>query len=134
MTKRDDVGETGQMRNFGLIMAAACALIAVWPTLSRAQPPRAWVLVVSGLWVLLALAAPTRLRPLWRMWMRFGTALNWINTRIILGFIFFGLLTPLALVMRRIGRDPFRRQFEPGVDTYRLKRTPRPSSHLRLPF
>src|SRR5438105_4241668 len=66
------------------------------------------------LFAIAALVAPRALRGIYRLWMRIGEALAWINTRIILTLIFFLVVTPTGLVMRLFGRppiDPRRRRF-----------------------
>jgi hypothetical protein len=62
--------------------------------------------------------------------MTVGEVLGWINTRIILGGIFYLLFTPLGLCMRLRGKDPMRRTFSPEAESYRVVRQSRPSSHL----
>jgi hypothetical protein len=67
--------------------------------------------------------------------MTIGHALGWVNTRLLLGLVFYGLITPMGLVRRfLLGRDPMRRQFEPEADTYRVPRQPRPATHLKQQF
>jgi hypothetical protein len=57
-----------------------------------------------------------------------------INTRILLSVLFYGLFTPIALIMRLRGKDPMRRAPRPELDTYRIVRTPRDASHMRHQF
>jgi hypothetical protein len=66
--------------------------------------------------------------------MAIGEILGWINTRILLGLIFYGIFTPLGLLMRLRGQDPMRRTLTPEADTYRVVRQPRPSSHMQHQF
>jgi hypothetical protein len=66
--------------------------------------------------------------------MRLGEVLGWINTRVILGAIFFLLFTPLGLYMRLRGKDPMRRTLAPEAESYRVVRQPRSSSHMRHQF
>jgi hypothetical protein len=66
--------------------------------------------------------------------MAVGDVLGWVNTRLVLGLIFFGLITPMALVLRLAKRDPMRRAFDPGATTYRVRRQPRPGAHLLRQF
>ena len=63
-----------------------------------------------------------------------GHALGWVNTRIILGIVFYGLLTPMGLAMRLFGKDSMQRQFVQEAHTYRVMRNPRPRSHLMRQF
>jgi hypothetical protein len=126
--------ETKQLRSFGLIVGGIFAVISLWPSLIRGQEVRLWTLVVAVLLIVPALVLPRSLKLFYRLWMTLGQVLGWINTRIILGVIFYGLFTPMGLVMRLLGKDPMRRRFEADVDSYRLVCQPRPSSHMTRQF
>jgi hypothetical protein len=84
--------------------------------------------------MVLALVWPHSLERVYRLWMAVGEVLGWINTRLILGVLFYGLFTPLGLLMRLRGKDPMRRALAPEAETYRVRRQPRPSSHMRHQF
>ena len=127
--------EIQQLRTFGLIVGGIFALISLWPVLFHGNDVRGWALILVGLLVIPALVLPRSLGPVFRLWMAVGHALGWINTRIALGGIFYGLFTPIGLVQRfLLGKDPMRRRFEPTADSYRVWRQPRSSSHLRRQF
>jgi hypothetical protein len=100
----------------------------------RGQPFRLWSLILGGTLLVLALAWPRSLTHVYRYWMTVGEVLGWINTRLILGGIFYLLFTPLGLSMRLRGRDPMRRTLSPEVESYRVARQPRPSSHMQHQF
>lgn len=122
--------DTKQLRSFGLIVGGIFAVIGLWPALVRGEEPRLWVLLLAGLLLVPALAVPRVLQPIYRIWMAIGHILGWINTRIILGVIFYAIFTPVAQAMRLMGKDPMRRRFEPEVDTYRVMRQSRPRDHM----
>ncbi len=122
--------ETKQYRSFGLLVGGIFSLIGLWPAIFRNQNPRLWVILLAGLLVLPAAIAPSSLAPVHRIWMAVGESLGWINTRIILGVVFYGLLTPVGVVLRLMGKDPMHRRFDPNTDTYRVARQPRPGSHM----
>jgi hypothetical protein len=126
--------DTKQLRNFGLMVGGIFGAIGLWPTIIRGENPRLWAVALAVVLVLPALVLPRSLGPVYRIWMALANALNWINTRIILGAIFYGLVTPMGLAMRRLGHDPMRRRFEPSVDTYRVVPHPRPGSHMMRQF
>lgn len=121
--------KTTRLRSFGLIVGGIGAGIGVWPVLWRGQP-RLWALLLGGMLIALGVAAPRRLTPVYRLWMLLGAALGWLNTRLILGVLFYGLFTPMGLLMRLRGYDPMRRRLTPEADTYRVVRQPRPASHM----
>jgi hypothetical protein len=123
-----------RLRSFGLTVGGIFALIGLWPVLWRGQPPRLWGVVLAVVLVLPALLRPSSLTWGYRIWMALGEALGWVNTRIILGMVFYGLFTPIGLLRRYKGHDPMQRQWDAQAETYRTRRTPRPSSHMTRQF
>jgi Saxitoxin biosynthesis operon protein SxtJ len=119
-----------QLRSFGFTVGGIFALIAVWPLIIRAEDPRWWAVVVAGCLLVPAAVFPKSLTWVYKGWMALGHVLGWINTRIILGFIFYFVVTPIGIVRRWLGKDPMGRRLRPDLDSYRLARTPRPPSHL----
>jgi len=133
MGKGKTVGPA-QLRSFGLIVTGIFAVIAFWPPLFHGEDARIWALMVSALLAVTALALPASLRPIYKVWMRVGSVLGRVNTRIILSLGFYGVFTPMGTVMRLLGKDPLRRKFDPDVTTYRIPRSPRPGSHMQKQF
>jgi hypothetical protein len=123
-----------QLRHFGFLVGGIFGVIGLWPLLWRQQSPRAWALVLAVLLVLPALVAPRALTPVYRLWMALGEVLAWINTRIILGVVFYGVVTPIGFVMRLLGHDPMRRRFERAGESYRVRCVPRPATHMMRQF
>ena len=126
--------EKKQLRHFGLIVGGIFALIGIWPGVFRAQGPRLWALALAGALVIPALVLPRSLRHVYRLWMAAGEVLAWVNTRIILSVVFYGLVTPMGVVMRSLGRDPMQRRLEPGTSTYRVLKSARLSGHMTRQF
>ena len=126
--------KTKQQRSFGLTVGGIFAIIGLWPVLFHGQDPRLWAVVLAALLIIPALVFLKSLDLPYRGWMAVGQALGWINTRIILGIIFYGVVTPIGLVIRLLGKDPMHRRFEPESDTYRVVRKPRSTSHMERQF
>jgi Saxitoxin biosynthesis operon protein SxtJ len=82
----------------------------------------------------LALIWPSSLTQVYRLWMTVGAGLGWLNTRLILGGLFYALFTPMGVVMRLRGQDPMRRTWVPEAESYRVVRQPRPATHMRHQF
>jgi hypothetical protein len=125
---------TKHLRSFGCMVGGIFALMGLWPAVWRGQPLRLWSLILGGLLLLLGLAWPRSLTHVYRLWMRVGEVLGWINTRLILGAIFYLLFTPLGLYMRLRGQDPMRRTLAPEAESYRVERQSRPAAHMRHQF
>lgn len=109
------------LRKFGFIVGGGLTLLAAisW------YRGHYWVPVVmwsaGGVLLLLALVLPRALGPFEKAWMTFGTALGWINTRIILTLLFALIVTPLGAVMR-LFHDPLDRKLEKKDSSYWLPR------------
>ena len=123
------------LRRFGLVTGAIVVglfgLIPPW-LLDRAYPIWPWV-VSSLLWGG-ALLYPAALRPVYRIWMRIGLVLGWINTWLILGVVYFAVVLPMGIAMRIYGRDPMARRFDATIGSYRVKSTNPPKDNLTRPF
>ena len=126
--------EKKQLRHFGLIVGGIFGVIGFWPMVFRGEGPRLWALAVAVALAVPAVVLPRSLARVHRVWMALGETLGWINTRILLALVFYGIVTPMAIVMRLLGRDPMRRRFEPGVETYRVLKPSRPGSHMTRQF
>lgn len=123
-----------QLRSFGLIVGAIFALIGVSPIVFHGQGARMWAIVVAVFLAAPAMLYPRGLLPVFRVWMAIGHALGWINTRILLTIVFFGIFTPGALFMRLFRKDPLQRRYDPYAGSYRIPRTFRHAEHMRRQF
>ncbi len=123
------------LRSFGLttgvIVAGFFGLFLPW-LLDHAMPLWPWVL--CGVLVLWALIAPVSLRPVYKAWMRFGLLMSRITTPIILGILFFGLITPVAFVLGLLKQDPMSRKLDSQLNSYRVKSRPLKKHNLEKPF
>ena len=122
-----------QLRKFGLMVGGIFCAIGLWPAIIR-QNPRLWALAVGVLLLIPALIVPRSLGPVYRVWMMVGEILGWINTRILLGVVFYGLITPMGLIRRRFGDNAMHRAFGPGVESYRVVKRPRSGAHMTRQF
>ncbi|WP_447602500.1 SxtJ family membrane protein [Nitrospira sp. Nam80] len=123
-----------ELRNFGLIVGGIFLIIGMWPLVWRGEGMRLWALGLGGVLVTLGLLLPAALAPVFKVWMKVGHVLGWINTRVILGILFYGLITPMGVVMRLFGWDAMRRVLVRDAHTYRVVRQPRPKSHMTRQF
>lgn len=110
-------------RSFGIVFSAVFALIALWPVFLGGRA-HWWAAAGCGAFLLAALAFPDVLAPLNRVWLRFGLLLHRVVSPLVLGFMFFMVLTPTGLVMRALGKTPLRLGFDRRIDTYWIDRRP----------
>ena len=123
-----------EIRSFGLIFSLLVVLIfaGLMPWLFN-QSMSVWPFVVSTVTALLALLAPSALRPLHSLFIKLGTLLGFINTRILLFIIFFSLFLPVSIIMWLLRRDILGRK--PSTDdSYRKLSQPRPRDHFERPY
>src|SRR5918996_5661343 len=121
--------ETKKLRSFGFLVGGIFALLGLWP-LVFGKEARLWAVIPAAILISLAFLLPKSLGPIYRVWMKIGHVLGWINTRIILGVVFYGMFVPMGFIMRLRGKDPMRRRYEPDANTYRVPRQPRDASHM----
>ncbi|MBT3401824.1 MAG: hypothetical protein HN420_17765, partial [Rhodospirillaceae bacterium] len=72
----------------------------------------------------IAFLRPGLLAPLNRLWTRFGLLLHRIVNPIVMGFLFYLTVTPMALIMRALGKDLLRLKRDPEAKSYWIERTP----------
>ena len=123
-----------ELRQFGLLVGGIFTIIGLWPFVIRNEPLRLWAIGPGGLLIVLGAIMPQVLAPIHKGWMKVGHILGWINTRILLGIVFYGLVTPIGMVFRLMGKDSMRQVFAKDSPTYRVLRTPRPRSHMKFQF
>ena len=104
--------EVKQLRSFGLTVGGVFLFIGLWPLVWRGEGVRLWAVIPAAALIPLGLILPGVLAPLYKGWMAVGHVLGWINTRIILGVLYYGLVVPMGLVMKLLGRDPMRRAWK----------------------
>lgn len=95
-------------RKFGIFFSAVFGVAAAYFTITSSSKTFLVFLVLSILFLVTSLVKADLLLPLNKLWMRLGLLLGAIVSPIVMGVIFFGLFTPMSLVMRLIGRDELR--------------------------
>jgi hypothetical protein len=84
--------------------------------------------------MLWALISPKTLNPVYRLWMKFGLFMGVINSKIILGVVFYVMMAPMGLIKRLFGSDAMQRQLDPDLSTYRVASKVRPRESMERPF
>ena len=78
-------------------------------------------------------AAPMALQPVYKAWMRFGLTLNKITTPVILGLVFYLMITPTGLIRRLISKDSLARVFD-DTKSYRVQSKRAPAENMEKPY
>ena len=99
-----DEVKLGSNRSFGIVFFIVFVLIAIYPIINQGEL-RIWSLIISLFFLVLGLFNSKILTPLNKLWFKFGLFLGKIISPIIMGIIFFVVVTPIGLVMRLLGKD-----------------------------
>ncbi len=116
--------KTPTNRKFGLFFASVFALISGYVAFIGFSVYQVfgW-LIISAMVGLVSVSAPALLSPFNKAWMLLGDLMGKVISPLVLGMIFFVLITPLALITRIFGRDELRLK-KPKINTYWIDRTP----------
>jgi Saxitoxin biosynthesis operon protein SxtJ len=113
------------LRTFGRLLIPFVALFgAVVGWRAGSSGPAAAVWVVGGAVALVYLAAPAARRPVFLGWTYATYPIGWAISQVVLGIVYFGVLTPIGLILRRLGRDPLERGFDGTAPSYWVEREP----------
>ena len=91
-------------RSFGIVFFIVFLLIALYPLL-KDNDLRTWSLVISFIFLILGLTNSKILTPLNRLWFKFGLLLGKFISPLIMGIIFFIVVTPIGIIMRLLKKD-----------------------------
>ena len=94
-------------QNFGFVFFIFFLVIALWPVLNENEI-RLWSLLISIIFFILGIINSKFLTPLNKLWFRFGIFLGNFISPIVMGFIFFLVVTPTGLIMKLFGKDILR--------------------------
>ena len=100
-----------QLREFGLLIGFGFPIIIGWiiPAISG-HIFRIWSLWIGLPLLILGIMKPSFLTYPYKVWMAIGLALGWVNSRLILGLVYFIILQPIAIVMKIFGYDPLKKK------------------------
>ena len=91
-------------RSFGLVFFAIFLIISIWPLLDD-KDIRIWSLIVSLIFLILGILNSNLLKPFNKIWFKFGMFLGNIVSPIIIGLVYFLVVTPTGFLMRFLGKD-----------------------------
>jgi hypothetical protein len=118
-------------RSFGLIIAGGSAALAVirfiWSGTFNW-----WFIGVGLVFAVIGLLVPTWLEPVRRVWMKLATVLGFVNSRILLTAVFAVVVTPIAVLLRLLGRRPFAVVRDQRAESYWQVRRPEEFTAKRM--
>ena len=107
----------GSNKSFGIVFSIVFLLISLWPLLHD-EHLRLWSLIISIIFLILGILNSKLLGPLNKIWFKFGIFLGKIVSPLIMGIIFFLVVTPIGLLMRLLGKDLLNLNFNKKIESY----------------
>ena len=122
----------GSNKNFGIVFFLVFLLISIYP-LTNNENVRYWSLIVSLIFLILGLLNSAILSPLNKLWFKFGILLGKIVSPLVMGIIFFLVVTPIGLLMKIFKKDLLNLTFNDKKKTYWIEKT-EPKSKMKNQF
>ena len=127
-----------ELRKFGLITGAIIILFIggflPWWWEQNILQWQKITFPLGGALIVWALAHPASMIYFYKPWMKLAEVLGFINTRIILFIVFYGMFLPMGFIMRLFGKDPMQRKMESTLDSYRITRENPTKDHMEHPY
>ena len=108
-------------RSFGFVFFVVFLAISLWPLKSQGDL-RLWAFILSLIFLVLGVLNSKFLTPLNKLWFKFGILLGSIVSPIVMGAVFFIVVTPVGLIMRFLGKDLLRINKNKTISTYWINR------------
>tara|TARA_E500000178_G_scaffold174053_1_gene173218 strand:+ start:993 stop:1379 length:387 start_codon:yes stop_codon:yes gene_type:complete len=107
-------------KNFGVVFSFVFLIIGLWPLFNYGEI-RYWAILIAFIFLILGLLNSRLLNPFNKIWFKFGILLSKIVSPIIMGIIFFLVVTPIGLLMRIFKKDLLNLRFNSN-ETYWIKK------------
>ena len=118
-------------RNFGIVFFIVFLVVATYPLINSSEI-RIWSLILSLLFLILGLINSKILTPLNKLWFKFGIFLGKTISPVIMGIIFFFVVTPIAILMKLLRKDLINLKFNKN-STYWIDKSG-PKSKMKNQF
>ena len=109
-------------RSFGLVFFFVFLIVSLWPLLNE-NPLRIWSIIIAIIFLILGLMNSKLLAPLNVLWSKFGILLGSIVAPIVMGIVFFLVITPIGFVMKIMGKDLLNKKKDNDKKSYWINRS-----------
>ena len=113
--------QTTQNRSFGLLFFIVFLAFALWLLIKKGEI-NLYLISIALIFLILGLLNSKILTPLNKSWIKFGELLGRIIAPIVMGIVYFIILTPISLLVRLLGKDLIGMKFDKNLKTYWIKR------------
>ena len=108
-------------RSFGIVFFFVFVIVSLWPLINE-NSLRVWSIFVAIIFLILGLMNSKILKPLNILWFKFGKLLGFIIAPIVMGIVFFVVITPTGLIMKIIGKDLLNKRYNNKSKSYWINR------------
>ena len=108
-------------KNFGIVFFIVFILISLYPLLNS-ENIRFWALIISLTFLFLGILNSQILTPLNKLWFKFGILIGSIMAPIVMGVVFFLVVTPTGLIMKALGKKMLDNKFDKNKKSYWINR------------
>ena len=119
-------------RSFGIVFFFVFLIISLWPLMNE-NPIRVWSIFIALIFLTLGLINSKILKPLNILWFKFGMLLGSIIAPIVMGLIFFAVITPTSFIMKIMGKDLLNNKYDKKKASYWINRV-KPKSTMKQQF
>jgi len=109
-------------RSFGLVFFVLFLIIAFWSFKGELNQIKTFPLIISFIFLVLGIINSNILTPLNKLWFKFGLMLGRLISPVMMAFIFFLIVTPIALMMKVARKDSMGKKYNKKAKSYWLKR------------
>ena len=122
LDKVEDI-KVSSNRSFGMVFTLFFLVVGIWQI--SAEKSLGWYFFASALlFFIVAITFPSLLGPFNRAWFKFGLLLGQAVNPVILGLVFFLVVTPIGIVRRLLGKDSLHLKTKPNLKSYWIDRNP----------
>ncbi len=114
--------KTSSNRSFGLLFFFVFLIISLWPLLNE-DPFRIWSIVIAIIFLILGLMNSKLLTPLNILWFKFGLLLGSMVSPIVMGIVFFLVITPTGFIVKIMNKDLLNNKYDNKKKSYWINRS-----------
>ena len=122
----------GSNKSFGIVFFIFFLIVSLYPLINH-ESIRLWSLVISAIFLILGLLNSRILTPLNILWFKFGILLGKFVSPIVMGLIFFLVVTPTSIIIRLVRKDLLKLKKEKNLNSYWINR-PKIKSDMKNQF
>jgi len=115
------------LKTFALIWASIFLVVGLWPLLNS-EDVRVWSIVIALVFAIVAFTKPLILSGFYKKWVWFGEIIGGVISKVIMMILFYGMFTPIAFVLKLLGKDLLNKKIDKNASTHWVTRETQPGS------